>query len=319
MAGSAVGIQSVLGVAAESTFGTAVTVTRFLEFNSETITRKNNVIQSNGLRGGTRNLRRGSRRVLASHDAAGDIVLEVPTTGMGLLFDQIMGGTATVTGTGPYTQTFAMGSVLGKSLTIQKQLRDPSQANITTLTYSGVKILDAEFSIAVNKILELKLTVDARDESKAIVAASPSYSATSLYNFSQATITVAGANPVNVLDAMIKVSNKADTARYFLGNQGLKSEPMDSDFPEVTGQLTAEVVDEVAFNLFTADTAASFSMVFTNGAATLTFTIPEIHYTGASPRVAGFGVVKNQLPFIAAYNGTNPGMTITTVNTDAAI
>jgi hypothetical protein len=318
MTGPAVGVQTAWGCAVETTYGTPVTVDRFYEIVSESMVRKNNVIQSNGLRGGTRNLRRGSRRLIASNDAAGDVVFEVATTGFGRLFAQIMGGTPVITGAGPYTQTFAMGSVQGKSMTLQKQIRDASGSAIQTLTYKGAKVIDAEFSIAVNKLLELKLTFDAQTEDSTIGAASATYASTSLFSFAQAVLSVGGSPVANVLDATVKIGNPQDVARYFLGSAGLKAEPADSDFPMVSGTFNAEVLDGTFYGLFKADTAAALSLVFTNGASSLTIATPEIHLTGESPKVAGFGVIKEAIPFVGAYDGTDPGATITYVTSDAA-
>src|SRR5664279_4598490 len=114
--GVAVGLNSYLGCGEESTWNTPVTPDRFFEFVSESVERDQKFLQSNGIRAGARNLRRGQRRVLSSHSGKGAIKLEVATTSFGRIFKHILGGTPTVAqqaSTTAYLHTYAMGSLQG--------------------------------------------------------------------------------------------------------------------------------------------------------------------------------------------------------------
>jgi hypothetical protein len=331
MSGSVVGNESVWATGVETTYGTGVTPDRFYEFLNETIKRKNNVLQSKGLRPG-RHMQRGSRRVIASHDAAGDATLEVATNGFGRQFQQILGGTPTFTaGSGgnaaAITHVYPMGKVAGVSQTLQKQLYDAAGNLITTLTYPGSKIMAAEFSISVTAgILQVKLTFDCRDELNSTAAATASYTTTRLFNFEQGSLSIAGSPVVNILDATIKFENPQDVNRYFLGSAGLKAEPADSDYPKVSGTLAAEIVDESLWTLFKNDTAAALSLPFVGGIVpgasttheSVTFGVPEVHLTGETPTVAGIGVQKVSIPYEGAFDGTDVDATITYVTSDTA-
>src|SRR5688572_17730135 len=120
--GAAIGSNTCLATAEEVTYGTPVAMTRWYEFLSENLERNNNIITSNGIRcGGTRNLRRGSRRVISSRSGGGDITLEVATTGFGRLFKHLLGGTPVITGGAPpYNHVYPLGDLSGKSLCMQK-------------------------------------------------------------------------------------------------------------------------------------------------------------------------------------------------------
>jgi hypothetical protein len=76
------GLAASIGVAAESTYGTYVAPTRFLEFTKEDLKKTKTTIQGGGLAAG-RFAKLGSRRVLATVGGTGSIEMDVtcrPTT-----------------------------------------------------------------------------------------------------------------------------------------------------------------------------------------------------------------------------------------------
>ena len=77
------GLSATLGIATETVVGTPVTVTRFLEFDSETLQMKKHTVQGAGLRGGL--VKRAQRRFVVAREAGGDIMLDAPTAGLGLV------------------------------------------------------------------------------------------------------------------------------------------------------------------------------------------------------------------------------------------
>lgn len=161
------GLSSTLGIATETTPGTPVVVSRFLEYDSETLQMKKHTVQGNGLRGGAL-LRRGSRRVMVAREAQGDITLDAPTTGLGLLLQHMLGSFATTPtslGGGLYRQIHNIGPLQGKAFTTQ--IVKPDTSGVLTqeaFTYPGCKITDWDITVAQNGPAKLKLTLDALDE-----------------------------------------------------------------------------------------------------------------------------------------------------------
>jgi hypothetical protein len=326
--GSAVGLTTRLATAVESTYGTPITVDRFLEFDSESLERKNEIIRSNALGSGSLNLRRGSRSVVSARWGEGSIDMEVVTNGMGRLFRQFMGGTPTIAqqgGTAAWLQTHTLGSILDKSLTIQKQLRDEADAVVGKFTFHGCKFPSAEFKIDKKGKLMLSLTVDAEDVDTSTAAASPSMVATKVFHYRQGALTVGGVAAANVQTASVKVDRKMDTDRYHLGNAGVKAQPLINDFPEITGALSAEFAATTYYDLFAADTPAALVLSFVGdliaGAyyETLTITIPEIRLTGETPKVGGPSLIIASHPFEAQWDGSSANMVLAYTSTDTAL
>lgn len=329
MAGPAVGTQVLFSTAEETTYGTPVVVNRGYEILSETLERRNRILTSNGLRGGTRNLRRGSRRVLSARDAGGTVTMEVPTTTFGRWLKHLMGGTPTIVqqgGTPAWLQTHAMGDLTGKSLTVQKQLRSADGVVVSPFTLHGTKVLAGEFSIGVDEILTCALDLDAEDIDTSTAAAAVTYSNVSLFHFAQGTLKVAGSAVASVLSATTRIENPLKVDRYYLGSAGLKKEPTDNDFPAVTGSLSAEFNSAADFyNRFAADSAAELILEFEGAVISgaekelLRITVPDVRFTGGTPQVGGPDVVVQDVPYEGAFNGTNAGATIEYKSTDTAI
>src|SRR5262245_5682559 len=120
------GLAASIGMATESTYGTYATPTRFLPFTSQKIRKDLDIWQGGGLRGGSY-VQPGVQRYVVGEAGSGPLAMEVINKGMGLLLNNLMGGTVTPTqqgGTTAYLATFATSDPTGKKLTIQAGVPD---------------------------------------------------------------------------------------------------------------------------------------------------------------------------------------------------
>lgn len=326
MAVGALGFQTIWNTGVESVFGTAVTTDRAYEIISESVTRKNRILRREGMRGTTIPAYAGTRRVNTGQTVDGNVVLEVLPTGMGRVFKQITGSAPTITTPGGGTLTrqhvYPLGSLAGDSLTIQKVIRDPDAVVISTITQKGCKITAGEFAISSDQTLRLTLDVDGQSEVKNIAAAAATYPSATIdpYHFAQASLTVNGAAAANVSVASIKFERPLKTDRYYLGNAGLKDEQVEEERPKVSGSLTADVINEVLYDLFIADGGGTLVLTFVGSliegalSNTLTITIPDIHITDGTPTASGPGLLTGTRP----WESDAGGATITYITTDTA-
>ena len=108
-----------VGFGVESTYGTAVTPTRWLEFTDEALTYTPNKVQGEGLRVGSY-VARSNKRVTTTYDGGGVVTHETISKGMGLLLQAAFGtGTSTLVSGTTYQQLFTLGTS-PSPLTIQK-------------------------------------------------------------------------------------------------------------------------------------------------------------------------------------------------------
>src|SRR5579872_5682754 len=148
------GLSAQLGLAVETTYGTTVTPTRFLEFNSETIKQSIARLESGGLRP-KRLVLRSNQWLPGRIGVAGDIDMEFQTNGFGILLKSMLGELVTGAYTQPnagsyptvYQGTFRAGPTSGYSFTAQKAIGDTG-GTIRAFTYGGCKVDKWELSVA---------------------------------------------------------------------------------------------------------------------------------------------------------------------------
>lgn len=161
------GLSSTLGIATETVVGTPVPVTRFFEFNSESLNMKKTVAQGQGLRGGAL-VRRAQRRSLVARQAGGTLDFDIPTQGFGLVLQHMLGSFATTPtslGGGVFQQIHNPGSLQGKAFTTQVVTPDTTGVLAQqAFTYPGCKVTGWELSVQQGQQVGVKLTIDALDE-----------------------------------------------------------------------------------------------------------------------------------------------------------
>jgi hypothetical protein len=338
--GNAVGLRTVLMTGVESTYGTPVVVDRAFEIDSESLDRTNEIIPSDALRSGSRNLRTSSRRVVTSRMGGGDVVMQVPTNGFGRWLQMALGGTSSIVQVGAtpaYMQTHSMGTLAGKSQTIQKQIRDQANTTVGTFTHHGAKVTTMQLAVSKKGILIATFGIDSEDVDTSTAAATPSYTVTRVFHFGQATsltlggtvtggLVSGGTALASVTDFTVTLDNHLNTDEFFLGGGGLKAEPLEDAYPEVTGSITARFASPTAmYDAFAADTGLalqlSFSGAVISGAETeqLIISVPKVHLTGEAPKANGPGVIAVTVPFEGQFDGTNGGMYCFLKSTDTSI
>lgn len=310
------GIGSQLGIATETTFNTPVTVSRFYEFTSESLNYNKKVVVGMGLRAGGL-LPRSQRRVVTTSDASGEINLDLPTSGLGLLLAHAMGSFPTKVGS---AFTFTLGDVYGKSFTSQVGVPQYN-GTVTPKTLGGCKISNFELAVSNAGLATGKFGVDGASITTGTALATASYSAsTSLFNFAQGAITVDGSPVANIKDFSLTVDNTLKNDRYNLGSAGIKAEQLINGFRAVKGKITAEFTDTTLLAKYLADTTLSLNLTFTGPSSTaLSITVSAVKLDGEVPQVGGPGVIDINFTFEAYDNGTDAPLTIVYTTADSSL
>ena len=311
------GIGSQLGIASETTYNTYATVNRFLEFNSESLEYNKKINEGLGLRAGG-SLPRSSRRVVSTFDVTGDIALDLPTRGLGLLLAMATGtvpSPTTVT-TGVYSYTYTLGDPYGKSFSAQVGVPQYG-GTVTPKTITGAKVASFDIEVSQAGLATGKFAIDAAGFTTSQSLATATYSSTgSIFHFAQGAITVDGTSVANVKDFSVSVDNTLKVDRYNLGASGAKAEQTNNGFRKVTGKLTAEFTDTAFLAKYLADSATALVLTFTGNTITgtykdtLSITLSAVKFDGDTPKVDGPGVIDVEMTFTAYDNGTDAPLTI---------
>jgi hypothetical protein len=338
------GLDAQIGFAAETTVGTPVTVTRFLEFNSESIAYVPTYVDPVGLRVG-RKFKRASRVVQSRRTVEGGFELEWPNKGGGLLVAHALGSTATATQistSGAYAQLHVPGGLVGKGLTVQVGRPEPS-GTVRPHTYAGCKITSWEFKLANDGVLTFSAEVDGWDEATATALASASFaSSTELFDFRQATLKLGGTPATSsgelavtsgvavaavITELSIKGDNPLATERYGVGQSGTKKEQLENDFPTITGSLTAEFARDELYLLMKNNTTFAFDFAMVGSAIpagggnnfSISIIMPACKIKTAAPSVGGPDIVSMSTEFEAYDNAVDAPIQVKIVSSDTSI
>lgn len=335
------GLDAQVGYKLETTVGTAVTVDKFVEFNSEGFEFDPSYIEPEGLRTGVK-YKRGSRLVQSRKQVTGSLELNHSTRDMGGLWKAAVGSTVTtptlVLGSA-YKQAHQTGDLLGKSLTVQVGRPQPSDGVVKAHTYTGCKVTGWEFSVSDNEVAKLSLDFDGWDEATATALATAAYDAgAEEFNFSQCTafsmggsiagtteLTYSGGTAVTsiIKSVSIKGDNALATERYGLGNAGIKKEQLENGIPTITGTFDAEYLQSEFYTPFKANTSTSLYIKFEGSIIsgtdknTLEFVIPQIRIKKVTPKVDGPDIVGAQVEWEVYSNDTNNPFQVKLISADS--
>jgi hypothetical protein len=308
------GMNSSLGFAAESTYGTYQAPARWVPHVSAPLDHQIDRLESEGIMAG--------RRVLDSDQwAPGDITAGVPLglelydRSIGLLFTHMFGSVVT-TGVGPFTHTFTPGDLSGKSLTMQIGTPNSVDGTVHPFSLLGCKIASWELGLSAGEIATLGLDVLAKDVTTAQALVAPAYSAGIGIGmtFVGAAVTIAG-SPYKTKEITLAGDNGLADDRRFIGQQTI-DEPLEAALREYTGTIDSELFDLTAYNRFVNGTAAALVFSLARGTATATFTM-NIQFDGDPPQVEGREIVMESLPFKCIGDTDAAAITCVLVNGDS--
>jgi hypothetical protein len=303
------GLGAQVGMVAEVTYGTAVTVTRFFEFIDESFDFTRGRMESAALRPGTRIMR--SDDWAASEKAVGgSLGVELQTKGLGILLKHAFGGVATSQPDAPgnptvYEHLFTPGDLPAATVQVG---RPDTAGTAQPFTYTGCVVKDWEISVDAKGIGQLKLTFVGQDERLDVALATATYpTSPSLLTWVQGAATVAG-GAAKIKKFNLKGTNGLDDDRYFLGS-ALREKPLENAMREVTGVLEAEFDTTADYDRFRDGTETEIELDFVGPAITgsynygLTITV-NARIDGKTPTVGGPGVLQRSVPFKVVDNGT---------------
>ncbi len=303
-----------IGFGVESTYGTAVTPTRFLEFVDESLNFNKSVKQGQGLRVGAR-VGRSARRVVTTVDAGGDVQVEAFSKGLGLLWQAMLGsGSSALVSGATYQQTFTLGDSL-PSLTVQKGIPRVDGGAVDAINFPGSVVSQWELEIPNDDIAKMKVTFDCRDAVAAGTPTTATYpTGGNLYQFASAalysgtltaptaTTLASGATPLaNVRSLSVSCNNKIANDRFNFGANGRKAKPV-VGIRDLAGQMSVEYADTAFRDAVLADTPMTLIATLEGGSLsagkeTLQVVLPEIKIDNELPKANGDKPVLQSINF----------------------
>lgn len=288
-----------LGMKPETTWGTAVVVDTFAEFESESIAPEMSLIEPPVLRTTTRTVRH-DRWVRGVTGHAGTVTMPVMTKDWGVWLDHMVGGSITTSSITDltYTHSADVGSLCGKGFTLQLNrprgiCGDTDQA----VTYAGGKIGSWSLSMETGGVLMASYDMTFQSATQVTALATASYaSGMEFIPWGASSLTVGGLS-LPVKNFTVSMNNGLATDRLHIRNSYQRGEPIESDLREITFEA---VCDFEAYVDATPSGKVGFIqklMTTAGAAATVADSIEEVIITCNGPTLSG--------------TTTYPGVTIT--------
>lgn len=340
------GIDAQLGAKLESTYGTAVTVDRFFDFDSESLLAPPTWKEPAGLRAGRR-VKRASRLAQIREQVSGGVVMRHATRDMNLWWKLALASpiTTPVALTAPAQKwVHQLGqSVLPPSATVQVGKPEPESGTVQPHTFLGCIATGWELSIADDSDLQLSLTIDGQRELTATALAAAAYTAGSeVFDFQDASVLKLGGTPSTtggvvsiaagvqmtavVRSLTLSGSNPAATERFGVGNAGLKKHPRYNDFAVPSGQLTVEYLRSELYTPFKSNTTTAFQLSFLGSAIGASGSVNTLDIIGSAmkfknvgPQVGGPDLVTQTADVEFYDDDVNSPFQVTIISADSAL
>lgn len=332
------GLGSQIGFAPETTYGTAVTPTTFIEARSVGLEQTVEHMMSEGLRSGLR-VQRSDRYVVNRKGVSGDIELDITTNNLARWLIHAMGDSRAIssiksTSGSVYTYAMQLGDPQSlASMTIQTGIED-NAGNVRRMDATGAYV--TEFSIAneIDGIVAGTFTIDGRDYTPSASAATSATYATGTepLAFTQGAFTIGGTS-VPIRSYELSVTHGYDVERYQINSTSLKSRPIVNALDEITATIEMEfngaaagatwATDDLVTKYRAGTTLSNVVITWTGATAisggnfpTLTATIPSALITSCTPTIEGPEIIVLSMELMALDNGSNQPLTLTYVSSE---
>lgn len=333
-----------VGLKKETTYGTAVTVDRHLEFLDADFSYDPEYVAGEGLRVGSR-VQRGSRRAVGSSSCSGTLNLEANTRGLGVIFEAAFGAATSTLITGSaYQQVFTPATTDPlPSYTVQIGTPPVGGGATVAETFLGAQCESIELSCAVGEVLKLATEWIAREVQTAIAYAAPSYPVNGEpYTFRHGSIVMGGtlvpptttvlgsltAGTVvgNITAWSVKYANGLDNGGFTFGSAGMRGRKAALGRAEIGGSLTAEFDSVTLRDAYLNQTDLKLILTFQTSTIisgsnkpTIQIVIPLMRLTGELPKPNGGDVITQTCPFVVLDDTVNAPIYVVVVTADTAI
>lgn len=337
------GLSAQLGLVAETTYGTAVTVTRFLAFDDESLALDQKWSQGNGLAAG-RTVRLSGQSLQTTRSAGGSVSMDFATKGMGLLLRHMIGSAITaptlVSGSA-YRAYHEIGDFTGLSLTTQVGRPQPD-GTVRPFTYTGCKISSWELSQAEDGNLKLSLDIIAQDEKVTTPALATASYLTGVEAFTAQNLVAKVGGTASTTSSVVSIAGNTQVAAVVkswslkgtnpfqaerFGTAAVTAAPIQNDFSDITLDLDAEFNTQAEFyDVFRAGTVTPIQLTWTGTTAisgavypTLDVIVSAAKLTKVSPVVGGPDVVRQSITATGLHDGTNSALQLGYTSSDVGL
>ena len=295
-------ISSQAGFALETTPGTRVAPTKWLEVNSAALVSGQKYQRRNAVGGGSA-INREQTKI--GQEPGGPIELDAAAETIGSVLKWCF-GTPTTTGVGPYVHTFAwLLTTPLPTATVQLGVTSTS-GTVHPFDYIGMMVNTWEMTIAPDEYVKFNVDTAGRRVVTSETLATPTWPTLTPWTSIHAELNIHGS--VECFDSLtIRGDNKLDMSNVVCGTNPGERRIRQAGRPMLGGTFDQDFEDMTMYNLFQAGTVGDLTLTLDAGAtATMTITGRVQYVEDQSPGIPGAEqIVKQSMPFEFVRDGSN--------------
>jgi len=311
------GLHSWAGIGEESTYGTLVARTKFLEIVSENIKVESPRTPRDTLTGASRKYYRPGKIAVA-----GDIVHELGYEGAELLFKHLFGSVASVqqAATAAYKHSFTLADAppVGLSVEINK-------GDVSGFFYEGCHIGELKLAQAVDEPLQAAWSIIGQAETRG-AKSTPTFPTDRPADWDDVITATIGGVTIGLKSMELTFNNALADDRYILGSRDRKGIGRGAA-RAVSGSLVAEFETLTEYEYFTDEDEKVLIFTWRGALIASTFyhqidlTLNRAIFVGETPEVGGEGPMEVTLNFEAFYDvaGAKDEIAVDITNTLASV
>lgn len=256
-------LDTAIGIAAESTYGTYQAPTRGYEALSDNFAARDNVIESIGFYGGRHTMVSG-RSIKQQRGADGNLEFHLLNKGAGVLLQALLGtsaGPTQVAATTAYTTTIETDPDLPTTAYSLQAQRVTSAGTTLVQTFLGGVVTGWTLEQSVDDFLKVNVAMAFQDSNNDESAASLTYpTSTRPFHWGDCKVTINGVD-TDVRSCSLDVDLGVKTDRYFLKQSTAPSRPVRAALPRFSGEIETEYIADTIPDL--ADAGTIVPIVYT--------------------------------------------------------
>lgn len=316
------GTDAWLGFAEESTYGTYVPATKFIEITEESIECERSIISRPSLR--TPSV---TSVVQGKTSVSGSFKCQLGYEGFDRLIKHTLGGTPTTTGTGPYTHSYTPTSALPTGLSFHLNRSAASVGTGSAFKFMGCQIQSMTISIAPEEEAMVEFSILGREFGNLNVE-TPTFPTLELLDWTGFSAFLGGNfdDYIKLRSFEITIDNSLADDRYNLGS-GLRVGLGRNGPRKISGKFVTEFDSMNLFDEFrnqtTTNAGISGDFIFGNGKTGTDerrlSIFPYLYFESVSMPVKDAGVILAEASFSCIGTSGNDEITIQTMNSLATI
>ncbi len=285
-----------VGFADESTYGTYVPATAFLEIMEESFKGSQSKIAKPQLRNIS-----VLNTVSSKKSVGGGFKFQFPLTGAEKLLKHAL-GTVADTGAGPYTHTYTGADALPTGLSFHVNRDAATVGAGSAFKYFGAQISKLTFSQKIEDFLMCEVEIAGQDWANMAVE-TPTFPTFSGLDWAMLGTFTVGGSTFAIDDFELSIENTLATDRYKLNSRIVKG--LGRSGPrKITGKFTKEFETLAQYALFTNQTNSAIVATWTSSTHSLSLSLPKCYIQDADPATSEAGPIKQTFTFEAFRSST---------------